>query len=472
MSDKDYSYDIVMQGIARVFGGVLAFVAIYLLTYVFTEAEIGEYNLVLSAINIITSISTLWISQSVLRHYSKQDLGSIISLGMICAIISLASYVVYVCVMRVTFSASVFCYIIVLIFYNIFDAVFRKERKLKSYVYLELLHSLGRLFPMLIIAHYTKNYDSIFLSQTTVLGLFFLVEIYKNKSALKQASYKFSIGQLKQYLNYGMPLVGLSISNWFLSTSDRYIIKFLGDSSQVGIYSTNYSLANSIYAMFALILVNAMHPIIMTKWEENKGLAVDLVSQIIDKYIILMSPLVFYGCLKSEFLLGLFKGNIYVSYKEIFVWTAIGVFFHGLSLLFHKYFECIQKTQVILLVNMLAAIFNIILNFCMIPKFGFEVAAFTTFASYAVYIVVIRILTWKEFKVKVTWSNIAKITLSIVVFYLFDRFLINVRSLLGVTAEGIIYVIYTLTFFQITRVADVKELAKSLIKKFKRKARI
>jgi O-antigen/teichoic acid export membrane protein len=81
MSTNSYGKDVAMQGIARVIGGLLSFFAIFFFTYVFNEGELGEYNLILAKVNIVTSITTLWLSQSVLRYYDDQkELGNIIVL--------------------------------------------------------------------------------------------------------------------------------------------------------------------------------------------------------------------------------------------------------------------------------------------------------------------------------------------------------------------------------------------------------
>lgn len=458
MSTNSYGKDVAMQGIARVIGGLLSFFAIFFFTYVFNEGELGEYNLILATVNIVTSITTLWLSQSVLRYYDDQkELGNIIVLCLLCSMICFAVYTGYCVVANTRLSFSVYFYIFVLVLYNVFDAVYRRSRKLLSYVLLELIHAIGRIFPMIVIAIYTHDYNSIFLSQGIVVSLFFAVEAIRNRDVLVANNYKLNIDLLRQYLHFGLPLVGLSISNWFLTTSDRYVIKFLGDIEQVGIYSTNYSLANSIYLMFALILVNAMHPIIMRKWEDDKKGAMIIVSNTLNQYLMLMLPLVFYGCLKSDILLSLFKGDSYSSHYGVFVWTALGVFVHGISLLCHKYYECIQKTNQILLVNIIAAIFNIVANFILIPIIGFEAAAFTTFLSYVLYTIIIRVRTHNKFVIKIDIKNLCVEIVALALFFAVDRFL-NFDSLFSFFIEGFLFVIYVLIVYQIFKVFNSIEL--------------
>ena len=461
-----YSRDVLMQGIARISGGVLSFVAIFLLTYLFDEGTIGEYNLVLSTMHIITSIATLWLSQSILRFYQDvKDLGSILIMTGCSAVISLAGYFVYILVSDISINIWAVLFVVITVLYNVFDAVFRKKRELKEYVTLEILLAIGRLFPMVIIAILTKSYNSVFLSQTFVMTVFFLVLVIRRKDAIANTSFSFNRDHFSQFLRYGLPLVGLSISNWFLSTSDRYIIKFWGDNVAVGIYSQNYSLANSIYMMFALILVNAMHPIIINMWEKDKSEAIQTVSKTMDLYMVFMVPLVFYGCLKSRVLLSIFKGSLYSAHNDIFVWTALGIFVYGISLLCHKYYECTGKTNQILIINIIAALFNLVSNYLLIPICGFQVAALTTFLSYLLYIVVVRARTWIKFKIRINIKNGALILGSVIIFWLLDAFFVKANNLLSFFIEGVIYVLYTAVFYQIFKVYDVKSAVLKVAKR-------
>lgn len=451
MEIRGYGKDIIMQGIARIFGGLLSFLAVFLLTYLFNEETLGKYNLVLTTVNVITSITTLWLSQSILRYYKdKNHIGSLLIMTFVCAFVSVILLWFYIFFTRTEPSIWPYVYVIVLVFYNILDAIFRKGRRLSYYVGLELLLSLGRLFPMIIIAKATNNYNSIFLSQVITVSLFLVVLIIREKNTILTTSYSVEKNELIQFFKFGLPLVGLSVSNWLLTSSDRYIIKIFGNDADVGIYSTNYSLGNSIYMMFALILVNAMHPIIINLWEKDTKEAVQTVSKTLDLYYLLMIPLVFYGCLKSNVLLGLFKGESYSLHSSVFIWTVLGIFIYGIALILHKYYECIQKTSIILIINLIVALFNIIANFILIPIMGFEVAAFTTFLSYLLYAVIVRAKTHNCFPIKTNRVNLIKVLFSVVVFGMIDHFLINGDSLLVFVVEGLLYIIYTVIYYQLS----------------------
>lgn len=454
-----------MQGIARLLGGFLSFIAIIMFTYLFDESQIGEYNLVLSTLNIVTSLGTLWLSQSILRFFDeKKDLGDILVFILGSSLLCIFMLMFANLFFEFKIDWFVMVYLVLLVLYNVFDAIFRRARKLIDYVILEVIFAFSRVIPMVFIAIVTKNYNSIFLSQSLVLFGFFTMMIMKYKNDISELKVSINFNMLYRYLNYGLPLMGLAISNWFLTTSDRYIIKYFGHNAQVGIYSTNYSLANSIYMMFSLIIVNAFHPIIMKEWDKKNNNVYKLVSYTIDLYLIIMIPLTFYGCLKSKILLSLFKGNLYATYYDIFIWTAVGIFFYGISLLLHKYYELIKNTKMILFFNLIVAMLNIFLNVLLIPLYGFNIAAFTTFISYIMYILIVRLLTRKVFPIKINIKNFFISIISVCLFYYFDIIFVKNSSITMFFIEGILFVVYILLVYLLTGILKL-EMINILLKR-------
>ncbi|OUN37275.1 oligosaccharide flippase family protein [Massilimicrobiota sp. An80] len=451
-----YSFDVVMQAVARISGGILSFVAVFLLTYLFSESDIGYYNIMLSTLNIITSLSSLWLSQGILRYYEEKKDFSFIMISTL-SVITFSLLIVFMSSFFIELSISAYIYVITLIIYNVLDAVLRKERKLYQYVILELAFSIGRLFPMVLIAYITHDIDSIFISQSIIM-LIYLVFLKSTTKITKNSQNKFNMIQLKQYLGYGMPLIGLSVSNWLLVSSDRYLIKYFESDASVGIYSTIYSLGNSIYMMFALIIVNAFHPIIVNTWNINKEETYSLISKVLNYYLLFTLPIVFYGCLKANVLLSLFKGNSYAQNDSIFIWTALGIFIYGFSLLYHKYYELQQKTMMILVFNLSIAILNIVLNIILIPRYGFPIAAFTTFVSYMSYLIIVRLMTFRAFPVKLSFKTILLVGAIMLIFFIGDNVIVQSKSIIVFFIEGIIFVVYTMLMYQLLKIFDIRDL--------------
>lgn len=198
-----YAKDVGMQAIARIGGGLISFISVFILTYLFDESQIGQYNLILSSLNVIISIFTLWLSQGILRYYDGNDqLEFVFSSMFFSGILCVFSFFTFNILTKQTVSIHAYIYIFALVFYNVVDALFRKERKLLSYVVLELLLSISRLFPMIIIAILTKNYNAIFISQYLIMFIYIIIYIYKSK-ILKSCTLNIDKEMLCRYLKFG-----------------------------------------------------------------------------------------------------------------------------------------------------------------------------------------------------------------------------------------------------------------------------
>ena len=102
--------------------------------------------------------------------------------------------------------------------------------------------------------------------------------------------------------------------------------------------------------------------------------------------------------------------------------------------------------------------FNIALNFLLIPKMGFEIAAFTTFLAYILYIVIVRILTHKDFNIRINLKHLLLIVSIAAIFCVIDKVCINNKSVAFFFVEGAVYVIYTLIAYQILKLIDLRKL--------------
>lgn len=456
--------DLVVHAFVRVLGGFISFASVFLLTYLFSASQIGEYNLLLSTINISVSLGTLWLSQSILRFYhDDKNVGLVISLSFFSLLVSVIFYVILALMFQQEINFWILSYIIVYGAYQLGLSFFRGSDKIYHYMIMELAIAIGRIFPMVILSSFFNNINIIFTSQIFWVGILFIFLIIKNWEIFRNLNYKISRTGFLQYFKYGLPLVGLTVSNWFLSASDRYIISFLGNDSEVGIYSTNYFLANSIYMMFSLIVLGAFHPLIMREWKISQRSTEKLVNQSIDIYFTLMIPLTFFGVLKSPILLGLSKGGYYSQYSEIFNWTAIGIFIYGLSMLFHKYFELTDNTITIFNFNLVSAIVNIGLNFLLIPIWGFQIAACTTFLAYIVYIVLVYFKMRGSFKVKLNYRHLIIHTIANCFFYVVDSRFVQDTTVITFLVEGLIYVCFILFVYHVTNLFKITDGLKNRI---------
>jgi O-antigen/teichoic acid export membrane protein len=80
--------------------------------------------------------------------------------------------------------------------------------------------------------------------------------------------------------------------------------------------------------------------------------------------------------------------------------VAAGAVLWGASMLGHKSMEFAERTTLMLWDVLIAAVINVSLNLVLVPTFGYVAAAYTTLASYAVYVALI----WWQARGLVPWD--------------------------------------------------------------------
>ncbi|MBC7960326.1 MAG: lipopolysaccharide biosynthesis protein, partial [Vallitaleaceae bacterium] len=110
---------------------------------------------------------------------------------------------------------------------------------------------------------------SIFIAQAATDLAVGIIAIFKShlKPHIKIKAY--SKNMLKQLIAYGYPLIGMGLIMTLLNMSDRYIIKFFYDSTEVGLYTSNYSLASAAFTMLMVGLSRGSYPKILEAWHKK-----------------------------------------------------------------------------------------------------------------------------------------------------------------------------------------------------------
>ena len=201
-----------------------------------------------------------------------------------------------------------------------------------------------------------------------------------------------------EYWKYGLmislPLILHSISLNILSQSDRLMItKFCG-TTYTAIYTLSYN-----FAILINIVLHAVNEAWLPWFHDTyfEGKIAEIRKNV--------KPLIVLGCFIGIGCIAIAPEAIAILGPEEYregVW-AIAPITLGLvcQFIYQQYVHIelhLKKTSIISLGTVFAALINLILNFILIPRYGFVMAAYTTLASYFVLMVAHYIITMKVFK--------------------------------------------------------------------------
>ena len=169
-----------------------------------------------------------------------------------------------------------------------------------------------------------------------------------------------------------------------LNTSDRYVIALYTDMGSVGIYNQIYMLSQfSIYHLIT-VYFNTINPglnkILVYNPEDKEFKIIEYIRL----FLILLMPLVVYLSLFCKEVSIILLGEKFrVGYLMI-PYIMFSSFIYGITLFNETKLKFENRFKPVIFGIIAALALNLLLNFILIPLFGYQWAAITTFISYMV----------------------------------------------------------------------------------------
>ncbi len=377
---------------------LFGFLSISVFTRIFSPKEYGIYTLVNTTVLFLQMAFFSWLNQSALRYYEKFRFlsYSFFSTGFLSffALILLISLVWYLLLfisrqfyMNTEFLAF-FLWVPPLLTAQagsryMLSLIRAKRESMRYSIHTSVTSLLKFIIPVLLFYSLDTGCSGVFIGIFVAGTLVLIHEGIRFGQIFSLKIKNYSGDLLKVFIRYGMPLIGLSVASYVLSSSDRYMIGIFMGADEVGIYSAGYQLAETSISVFSSFLMTAFFPVIVQTFE-NRGREKTqyLVSDLIGYYLILVLPVVFGVILLCKDIASIILGKSFFTAYQVLPAVSAGVFFLGLSMYFNKSFELKEKTSYIFLITISASILNIVLNLILIPIAGILGAALSTLIAY------------------------------------------------------------------------------------------
>ncbi len=250
---------------------------------------------------------------------------------------------------------------------------------------------------------------SYILSEVIILLILF-------PTALKSMGFSFDNSIFKEAVSFGLPLIFSAIGIMLLNLSDRYIIQYLKDSTSVGLYDFGYRIAGALNMFLIMPFNTALLPS-----------AYKVYGQPNDKryYSKLLTYMTFVG-IWAGLALSLFAEEIVkllalkTDYYPAYAVVPLIVFayvFSGMRNITSLGMMLKKKTNYIGMLTLFFAVFNIALNFLLIPAYGIMAAAFTTLLSFVLFYLSAQIISNKFYSIPFENVKIIKLLVTGTVLY-------------------------------------------------------
>ncbi|MCX6135460.1 MAG: oligosaccharide flippase family protein [Ignavibacteriales bacterium] len=217
---------------------------------------------------------------------------------------------------------------------------------------------------------------------------------------------------LRMFLSYSLPLFPLSILDWFINVSDRYVIGYFLPITEVAKYSACYTVAMVIMLYYTPFYV-FLSPKLVQLWQADDHLTLRKVLRYSNKFpLILGIPTVFgYAFLSNEILRLLTGENFFIS-PWIGPFICSGYIFYYIGWYYVQIFALSKRTKYTTVGYIVAAIVNLAGNIALVPQIGILGAAFSTMITFLAQMIYYIIRSRKFYDIQLKWDFLWKLLAS------------------------------------------------------------
>jgi len=268
------------------------------------------------------------------------------------------------------------------------------------------------------------------LSSSAVVAILLLPELIKSQ-------WKFDIQLWKRMMIYALPLLIVGLAAMINEVADKLLLRNILPNSvnpmeQVGIYAANYKLA-VLMTLFIQMFKYAAEPFFFKQAKEKN--AKESYAAIM-KYFVIFGLSIFLGVTMFLDWIKFFIGPQFHEGLKIVPIVLMANLFLGIYYNLSVWYKLTNKTHLGAIISILGAFVTLLINFTMIPKFGYMASAWATFAAYAVMMILSWIWGQKHYTIKYPMGRIALyFGLSTVLYYTY--YLLKFESIIYQNILGV-----------------------------------
>lgn len=435
VSPKEYGYVYMVSATSTLFNMIMQFSMHACISRFFFDCEDEKsVNRLYSTIVLFITINAAIIF--VLLWFFNRQLSSLINLPVIYFKLTLI----------ISFLG---------VFYNAILALLYVKQNAKKVSITSICIGIFQIFIQLLLVVHLED-KAMALIGTLCLNsiLTFIIFLIYSKPFF---TVNFDFSRAKKYVYYSFSQFPSDVSGWFVKFTDRlFINKYIGVAS-TGIYGVGCTVGQ-IPAILFMSLNSALVPYLYGKYRDmNNGIEdsehelVKTVAIVSSSLMILITVLI----VLSNNIISLLAPEYASALLVIIVMLMTSLVDCYRIVYMQPLSYNIKYTKVKSLIWLISAIFNVLLNIYLIPKYGIYGACFSSLTSYFFTLVLILYFSNKAIPIHYDWSSWVKVFLLSLIMLL----LLFLDDGLGtLVLKMIIIIIYVFVALRILNVVSYKNI--------------
>ncbi|WP_424014141.1 lipopolysaccharide biosynthesis protein [Halorubrum xinjiangense] len=388
-----FGRDFGLYTLANALPAILGLIGVMVFSRVFDPAPYGRYSLVLVVVMTVSTGVYSWLEQSVLR-FESEDVEILPTVEAILLYLTIFVSVISLLVFTIIEPAigQYRRYYLVAVVsvvgvgtFDVLRAFFQANLNPRYITYFQGINSLLKLLVGVVISLLVLE-NIVGWMWGTALGSIFTIGVMLHMLDVELPSLDTEIA--KQLFRYGAPMVGWLFGLTLLNFIDRVILEWLSGASAVGIYSSNYSLVHTGLPLVLNPVIQSSHPVIMDRWNgENSEEVSELITKYSRYFLLIGVGATIFTAIISKPLSSVVLGQSFHEGYIIIPIIGLSLFFWNIAMLGHKGLELKSMTEFMTAGILISVILNILLNYLLIPQFGYVGASFATLISSLSYLI-------------------------------------------------------------------------------------
>jgi O-antigen/teichoic acid export membrane protein len=426
----------LIYGLTSSLQNILGFVLLPILTVYYTPAEFGVYSIILLASSLASAVFYFGASTALGRFYFEEDSDiyrqEIVSTALYITMAGALLLVVlsflfgeYLSVLL--FGSNIYKIPLILAFsgasfgflLNTMTLLLRYEKRSVLFMIVTLSGvCLNFIVTYILLTVYDYGILAPLLGSFLSMGLSFLFLFVINFSNL---TLKINPSYYKKIFFFGIQFSISGLLFYLLDYVDRLIIKDLLPMTDVGIYSLGCRIAAIINVILILPFSLIWGPIRMEQAsnQNNQEFTSKIFSYLALSGFVLVAFAMLFG---GELMSLLFKNNQYDGYTKVFPIIMLSLLFYGFQNILDFGIYLHKKVHFYIIISLIGIVFNIIMNYCLIPYFGFMGSAYVTFFTYFITTSLIYFISSKYYTLKLEWKRVWVPFIMLIFLYYFLNF--------------------------------------------------
>lgn len=377
--------------ISQIIASICAFIWTVLMARYLGVSNYGIFGFATSFTAILAVTVDLGINTHVIRHVATdydsapKYLGNAMPLKSIFSIFTMILTLIILILMKtdeLTLTVTLLFAIEMIIksFISLLNGSFQafEEGKYQG-IGSTLLHVILLIFILITIF---TDFGLIGISISYILAnvITFIYTYYAFKNNIAKPKFEFDLEFCKKITILSLPFAVIGLLYTIYYSIDIVMLTNMVGSYASGIYNATYKLI-SVLTLFYSVYTAVIFPVMSKFFNNDESMLLISFEKSIKYLMLIIIPIAIATVLYSTDIIHLIYGHKYdaaSSVLSILIWTVCLLFISGAT---NSLLNASHKEVAVTKIYAIAAVFNIVLNFFMIPYFSYNGAAITTVLS-------------------------------------------------------------------------------------------